>query len=126
VIATQPEQVPTLSYYLPRVTNFLTPLGHTPDPRVVDWRGALGRLKHASVAGTLAPALASLRPGRRVMLVVSLNLAHKPLWMKLVNHDSSAWAAYMSHDPRLQRVATDSPHSTVSGLAVRATVYVAR
>ena len=41
VLSAQPEQVPTIAYYLPKVRHFGTPIGPVADPRVVDWRGAL-------------------------------------------------------------------------------------
>jgi mannosyltransferase len=126
VLSTQPEQVPTLAYYLPGVRRFGTPLGSVPDPRVVDWRGALARLRRSSVRRVLLPMLSTLRPGQRVLLVVPTSTQKQPMWLRLIAHDSDAWSNVLAHDPALRFVKTATPNSRPSGLPVRATVYVRR
>jgi hypothetical protein len=126
IISTQPEQVPTLAYYLPHAKSFLTPLGLFRDPRIVDWRNALATFRHASVSRTLAPMIRSLTPGRRVLLVTPTNLAHQPLWMVLIRRANARWAWFLDHDRMLRPVVSISPHEQGSGLAVRVTLYVAR
>jgi hypothetical protein len=58
VVATQPEQVPLLAYYLGDDHRFATPLGPVGDPLVMDWRDALERLRRSHppppVAGPVA------------------------------------------------------------------------
>lgn len=69
MLSTQPEQVPVLAHYLPAGLRYATPLGPVPDPRVMDWRDALGRLETARPEVSLAPLLDSLPPGTRILLV---------------------------------------------------------
>jgi len=126
VLSTQPEQVPTLAYYLPKVTQFGTPLGRTPDPRVFDWRHALARLRRGSVNGTLLPMLQSLSPGQRVLLVVPLNFPKTPLWMKLIVRDSAHWAKALERDRSLRLVKILSPAAQLAGVPVRGLLFVKR
>ncbi len=126
VISTQPEQVPTIAYYLPHATHFATPLGPTPDPRVVDWRNALAKLRRASVGGTLMPLLSTVPSGERVLLVVPLNLAQQPLWMKLINRDSTRWTRALKHDPALHYVRWSTNGAGSAGVAVETLLFVKR
>lgn len=123
VLSTQPEQVPVLAFYLPKVTHFVTPLGPVPDPRVVDWRNALSRLSRSSIRSVVIPTLNSLVPGERVVLVVPLHLPGAPKWMHLIRHDSISWASYLNHDRNLRLLRSDSPHQSDSGTSVRISVY---
>lgn len=125
VLSTQPEQVPVLAYYLPRVTRFGTPLGAVPDPRLVDWRDALSRFRRSSVPRVLEPMIRSLRSGERVALVVPVRYVKTPLWMKLIHRSSLSWGLYLKHDPHLRLLKVVSPNSGVSGLPVRISVFVA-
>jgi mannosyltransferase len=125
VLSTQPEQVPTLSYYLPHVSRFGTPLGRVADPRVVDWRGALVRFRHSSVGTVLAPMLRSLTAGERVALVVPTRFLKTPVWMALIHRDSVIWSRYLARDRRLTLLSVTSPRSPSSGLPVRIALYVA-
>jgi hypothetical protein len=126
VLSTQPEQVPTLAVYLPRVTRFGTPLGPTADPRVVDWRDALSHLRHASVKTTLMPMVDTLASGQRVLLVLSTGLPKSPLWMKLINLDNLRWTRALNRDPQLKRMGTSSAAAAYAGVPVRAVLYVKR
>ena len=126
VLSTQPEQVPTLAYYLPQVTHYGTPLGPVGDPRVVDWRNALSRLRRSSVRSVLAPMIASLSPGERVALVIPTRIPSEPAWLKLIRRSSASWTRYLEHDHRLQLLNVTSPHADSSGLPVRISLYVKR
>jgi len=126
VLSTQPEQVPTLAYYLPQVTHFGTPLGPVPDPRVVDWRNALSRLRRSSIRSVLAPMIASLSPGERVALVIPTQIPDAPAWLKLIRRSSKTWTRYLEHDHRLKLLRVTSPHANSSGLPVRISLYVKR
>jgi mannosyltransferase len=126
VLSTQPEQIPTLAYYLPGVSRFLSPMGPVRDPRVVDWRNALDRLRRSSVSSVLMPALDSLRPGQRVLLVVPVGLADSPLWLKLINGDSVKWARALNRDPSLKLISSSAKGAPGSGTGVRATLFVVR
>jgi len=126
VLSTQPEQVPTLAYYLPRGFHYGTPLGPSSDPRVVDWRNALTRFRRSSVSSVLTPMISSLAPGEHVVLVVPLRLPHSPLWMKLINRTSTRWTSALEHDPYLRTVASSSHDWKSSGLPVSITVFARR
>ncbi len=124
VLSTQPEQVPTLAYYLPRAGRFATPLGPVPDPRVVDWRNALERFRRTSVRSVLAPMLRSVTPGERVALVVPMSFVKSPEWMVLIHRTSTSWTGYLMHDRRFALLKVAQPHIYVSGLPVRISVFV--
>jgi 4-amino-4-deoxy-L-arabinose transferase-like glycosyltransferase len=125
-LSTQPEQVPAISYYLPRITRFATPLGPVPDPRVMDWRNALQRFRRSSVNGVLAPMIRSLRPGDRVLLVIPGSYQTAPLWMKLIHSSSKSWRSYLLHDRRLKLYKNTSPHQFADGLPVRGYLFLVR
>jgi hypothetical protein len=126
VISTQPEQIPTLSYYLPKVTHFETPLGPVPDPRVVDWRNALERFEHGSVHHTLVPMLRQLKPGQRVALVEPVRFTQEPRWMDLIYTNSYYWSRYLKSDPHLKLLGVFEPYAYEVGLPVRISLYSVR
>jgi hypothetical protein len=126
VLSTQPEQVPTVEYYLHRPARYVTPLGPVPDPRVFDWRNALNRFRRSSVKTELLPALRSLRPGQRVLLVTPVNFPKQPKWMAMINRASRRWTATLAGDPALRQVASSQIHWQAIGSAVRVTVYAPR
>jgi hypothetical protein len=126
VLSTQPEEVPTLAYYLHGAARYATPLGFVPDPRVVDWRSALERFRHSSLRRTPLPLLTSLAPGQRVALVLPMNLPKTPQWMTLINHTSDRWASVLSHDHALKLVAHAAVHWTSSGVPVLVEVFAQR
>jgi hypothetical protein len=123
VISTQPEQVPTLSYYLPKVTHFETPIGPVPDPRVVDWRNALERFEHGSVHHTLVPMLRKLKPGQRLALVEPVRFTKEPRWMDLIYTNSYFWARYLKRDSHLKLIGVFAPYAFEVGLPVRINLY---
>jgi mannosyltransferase len=126
VLSTQPEQVPTLTYYMPRVTHFGTPLGPVPDPRVVDWRNALGRFEHSHTATVLAPMIAALTPGQRVLLVVPTTFSKSPTWLNLIRRDSKRWLHYLKHDRHLRLIRATAPHQYSANVAVGGYLFVVR
>ncbi len=126
VLSTQPEQVPTIAYYLPHVTRYGTPLGPVPDRHVVDWRDALGRFRHFSVRGTLEPMLATLTPGQRVVLVTPWRFTTDPLWFKLIYRSSRRWLRALESDPRFVKIGTSSADAVRAGVPVAATVFKRR
>jgi mannosyltransferase len=125
VLSTQPEQVPTLAYYLPRVTRFGTPLGPVADPRVTDWHNALKLFRRSSVQAVLVPLIRTLLPGQRIALVVPTLFAKTPLWAKLIHRTSVIWARYLKHDARLRLLKVVSPDSHQSVLPVRISLFAA-
>lgn len=126
VLSTQPEQVPVISYYLPRVTRFLTPLGTVPDPRVMDWRDALKRFHHHSVSSLLMPLVQQLGPGARILLVTPLGMAKTPKYFKLINQASVSWSTALAFDRALKRIKVTDEKAYSSGVAVRAVLYEVR
>ncbi len=123
VLATQPEEIPTLAYYLPGVTHFGTPVGPVPDPRVVDWRDILARFKRSSVHAVLSPMLAKLTPGQRVVLVVPVKFSTSPLYMKLIHRASDRWLFAISHDHSFRLITTSYAQWNQAGVPVEAYVY---
>ncbi|MGH2892818.1 MAG: hypothetical protein ACRDPM_06050, partial [Solirubrobacteraceae bacterium] len=126
VLSAQPEQVPNLAYYLPSLTRFATPLGAVPDPRVMDWRNALTRFEHSSVATVLAPMLHGLPAGRRVLLVVPTAFQKTPLWMALIHRSSRRWLSFVRHDPHLRLIKVSAFRAHVTKLPVRGWLFVVR
>ena len=126
VLSTQPEQVPTLAYYLPRIARFASPLGVVPDPRVMDWRNALARFERSSVRSVLAPMVGTLAPGQRVLLVIPTAFPKAPTWMKLIHRDSRTWLGYLSTDPSLQLIKEASPHAYNANTGVRGFLFRVR
>jgi mannosyltransferase len=126
VLSTQPEQIPTLAYYMPAGMRYGTPLGLDRDPHIVDWRDALTRFRHASVRRTLAPMLNTVAPGQRVALVVPSRFAKQPLWMRLIHHVSVSWDGVLRKDPRFVRVGFSDTNWNHAGVPVQVTVFERR
>ncbi|HZO96485.1 MAG TPA: glycosyltransferase family 39 protein [Gaiellaceae bacterium] len=109
VLSTHPEQVPVLRYYLGGGLRFATQLGAVRDPRVMDWRDALDRLRAVSVGRELEPLLASLRPGQHLVVVSPVfrdYRAWRAPWTRLVYDTSRVWTRTVAADPRLREVTT--------------------
>ena len=126
VLSTQPEQVPALAYYMPRITRFGTPLGRVPDPRVMDWRNALARFEHSSVRTVLAPMVNSLAPGQRVMLVIPTAFQKTPEWMTLIHRDSRSWRDWLRRDSRLRLIKVSAAGEYKTNLGVEAMLFAVR
>jgi mannosyltransferase len=130
VIATQPEQVPVLNYYLPDGLRYASLTGPVPDLGVTDWRDGVERLERTSAERDLAPVLDAVQPGRRVALVVPTIYAigrWSAPWTRLVRLRSEEWLQYISNDRRfgLTAIEPDSP-LPASRNPVRARVYLRR
>ena len=128
VIATQPEQVSALAYYLPDGVRFATLTGPVSDTGVTDWRDGTERLGATTPERDLAPLLDELEPGQRVALVTPIFFdvrRWKAPWTELVRLRSGEWRQHLSNDSRFSVSATEPalpiktrPH------AVQATVLV--
>jgi hypothetical protein len=128
VLSTQPEQIPNLYYYLPPGLTYVSPLGTAPDPRVMDWRDAVDRLRAAHVSADLLPMLDRLAPGRR-LLVVSPVLRYstwRAPWTRLVKRKSKQWNRAIAAYPGLRRIRGLRPHDASRLSTVRATLFVKR
>ncbi len=113
VISGQPEQVPLIWYYLPNGLNYASTLGRAQDPRYMNWVFALKRLQNADPQATLAPLLASLRPGQRLLFVRPLTEGAKnwqASWTQLVRRRSAQWGYLLATDPHLKPIAV-APHT---------------
>jgi hypothetical protein len=109
VLTTHPEQTPVLRYYLGPRFRYATQLGPVPDPRVMNWRDALERLRAVTVARDLEPVLASVRPGQRFVVVSPVfrdYRAWQARWTREVYLTSQAWTRAIAADPRFRRVRT--------------------
>jgi hypothetical protein len=96
VVVGQPEQTPLAWYYMPSGLRFADPTGPSKDPQSMNWVHALARLKAANPQATLAPMVASLRPGQQLLFVRPLtegaNSWEAP-WTQLVRRRSAQWGA---------------------------------
>jgi mannosyltransferase len=99
VVSTQPEQVPVLYRYLPPGLRYLTPLGSVADPRQVDWRDGVARLRHGP---SLRPVLRRLAPGRRILFVTPVRDRSGSAWSRLVRVRTREWSAAVTADRRLR------------------------
>jgi mannosyltransferase len=128
VLSTQPEQVPTLAYYLPDDLGltFATPLGLVRDPRVVDWRNALARLRATGPTGTLEPLLDDVRVGGQVLIVspVTREGGWTAPWTSVVRRRSAAWRTALRRDPRFQSAGRVVAGERSTRSTVRAERYV--
>ena len=129
VIATQPDQIPALHYYLGPELAYATPIGHVSDPSVMDWRDALPRLRAARPDKTLVPLLDRLPVGRQVVLVRPIvrdsDLEVAP-WIATIRQKSVEWGRALGRDNRFRRedAVPRSLLDRVAAIEVRAVVYV--
>jgi hypothetical protein len=103
VIATQPEQVAVLDYYLPDGVRFATLTGPVNDPGVTDWRDGTERLGATSPERDLEPLLDGLEPGQRVALITPIFQdvrRWQAPWTELVRQKSFEWRQHISNDSR--------------------------
>ena len=123
MLSTQPEQVPTLAYDLPKVTRFATPLGVVPDPRVMDWRNALAKFEHSRASRVLAPLVGQMTDGTRILLVNPTDYQKAPIWMALIHHDVRSWPSTSSTTARFAGSRSPPPANTAPISACRAPVH---
>jgi mannosyltransferase len=130
VVATQPEQVPALHYYLPEGLRYATLTGPVEDTGVTDWRDGVERLRATSAERDLEPLLDSLRPGQRMALVVPQVYAigrWSAPWTELIRLRSEEWLQFVSNDRRLGLTAIEPAEPFPSSPnPVRAHVYLRR
>jgi mannosyltransferase len=130
VVATQPEQVSVLEYYLPDGLRYATLTGPVRDTGVTDWRDGVERLEQTSAPRDLRPLLDRMRPGQRLALVVPTIYAigrWSAPWTRLVRLRSEEWLQFVSNDPRFGLTAIEPPSPfPASPNPVRARVYLKR
>ena len=107
VVSVQPEQVPVLFHYLPPGLRFADPRGPVSEPRVMDWRDALDRLRATTVADDLTPLVDALPRGRRLLLIAPVlsRTAKYPRWIALLRRKARQWDAGLRDETRLQLLA---------------------
>ena len=104
VVATQPEQVSVLDYYLPDGLRYATLTGPVADTGVTDWRDGVERLRATSrrARPRAAARRARARPAaraRRADRSTRVGRWSAP-WTELVRLRSEEWLQYVSNDPR--------------------------
>ena len=109
VLATQPEQIPVLHYYLPPGLRYATEFGLQKDPGVVDWRDGPAHFDRTGVDKTLLPLLRNVRVGHRVMLVEPIMFFPdnwEAPWSKRVAERTIEYDGILRGDPRFRLIAT--------------------
>jgi mannosyltransferase len=111
VVAVHPEQGPLMHLYLPKGMRWANAMGPVADPRVMDWRDALDRLKAAKPTPTEDALVRSLAPNQRMLVVfpVIRSAAWSAPWTHLVRERSAQWQHVLDDDRRLARVVA-APH----------------
>jgi len=113
VVSAQPEQIPLTWYYLRPNLRYANTIGPVTDPTYFNWINALNRLKDANPQATLAPLLASLKPGQQILYVRPLTEGAqnwKAPWTRLVRRRAAQWGALLAGDKSLRVVAV-APHN---------------
>ncbi|HEX8087186.1 MAG TPA: glycosyltransferase family 39 protein [Solirubrobacteraceae bacterium] len=107
VVSTHPEQLPLLAYYLPDGVRYGTSMGPVEDPRVMDWRDALDRLRAAKPKPTARAAVDRLAVGQELVLVQPILRTAQwgAPWTSLVRKRSVQWERKLDADPRVRREA---------------------
>jgi hypothetical protein len=111
VVAIHPEQGPLMHLYLPKGLRWANAMGPVADPRVMDWRDALPRLKAAKPTPTEDALVRSLRPNQRLLLVEPIirSANWSAPWTSWVRRRSAQWQRVVDKDERLARVLA-APH----------------
>jgi hypothetical protein len=111
VVAVHPEQGPLMHLYLPKGLRWANAMGPVADPRVMDWRDALPRLKAAKPTPTEDALVRSLRPNQRLLLVEPIirSANWSAPWTSWVRRRSAQWQRVVDKDERLARVLA-APH----------------
>ena len=111
VLSTHPEQIPALRYYLGARVRYATQLGFVTDPRIMNWRDALDRIDAVTVRRELEPVLASVKPGRHLVVVSPVfrdYRAWQAPWTGRVYSTSELWTHAIAADRRFEEVTSVS------------------
>jgi hypothetical protein len=95
-------------------------MGVVPDPRVMDWRDALTRLRAGRFTTVVEPLLRRLRRGQRVLFVGPRFAAAGTPWSRLIMADTRIWRRALHR--RLNVVATAAPDRRTGASTVAGTV----
>jgi hypothetical protein len=105
IISTQPEQVPVISYYFRRYyrdLSYLTPLGTPAETGVMDWRDASAKLDRARFDQLVAPRIASMAKGARIVLLAPKLDPDDGSWARRLRGLAHRWHVALDRDPRLE------------------------
>jgi hypothetical protein len=97
--------------YLPKGMRWANAMGSVADPRVMDWRDALQRLKDAKPTPTVDALIRTLKPNQRMLVVFPIIRSAQwgAPWTKLVRTRSGQWQKVLDDDERIARVVA-APH----------------
>jgi hypothetical protein len=111
VVAVHPEQGPLMHLYLPKGLRWANAIGPVSDPRVMDWRDALARLKAAKPKATEDALVRTLRSGQHLLLIEPIIRSANwgAPWTSLVRRRSGQWQRRLDNDKRLSRLLA-APH----------------
>ena len=113
VVSTQPEQVPTLSFYLPKDLQFATPFGLVKDRGVTDWRDGAEHFDRTGVDKQLLPLLNRLKVGQHVLFIKPIVFKAERWrgpWTSRVRDRSMEYEGVLRGDPRFTLAATVPEH----------------
>ena len=132
VISMQPEQGPLLAYHLEDLGNspdlqFASPLGAVENDRVMDWTDGGERMEDATVEENLAPLVANLPVGGRVLIVHPVTTRADDWdapWTELVRRRSAQWGAWLAQNEDLERIEVVPPnYRRATRIGVRGVIY---
>jgi hypothetical protein len=132
VVSMQPEQGPLLAYHLETLggapkLRFASPLGAVKNDRVMDWTDGYDKLKAATPAKNLAPLLASLPAGGRVLFVYPVTSRADDWdapWTEYVRRRAAQWGEALAADKRFELVGAVPPnYRRATRIGVRGVVY---
>ena len=133
VLSTHPEQIPVIRYYLGTRVRYATQLGPVADPRIMDWRDALARIKAVTVRRNLEPVLATVKPGQHLIVISPVfrdYRAWQAPWTREVYDTSQLWTRAIAADPRFKELSHLTPDEVLLELnywkPLQAVVYVRR
>jgi mannosyltransferase len=132
VVSMQPEQGPLLAYHLedlggaPKL-RFASPIGAMENDRVMDWTDGYDKLKDATPARNLAPLLANLPRGGRVLFVYPVTARADDWdapWTELVRRRAAQWGAALAADKDFKLVRAVPPnYRRATRIGVRGVLY---
>jgi hypothetical protein len=132
VVSMQPEQGPLLAYHLedlggaPKL-RFASPIGAVENDRVMDWTDGYDKLKDATPARNLAPLLANLPRGGRVLFVYPVTARADDWdapWTELVRRRAAQWGGALAADKDFKLVRAVPPnYRRATRIGVRGVLY---
>ena len=132
VVSMQPEQGPLLAYHLedlggaPKL-RFASPIGAMENDRVMDWTDGYDKLKDATPARNLAPLLANLPRGGRVLFVYPVTARADDWdapWTELVRRRAAQWGRALADDKDFKWLrAVPRDYRRATRIGVRGVLY---